>query len=172
MRYYIIGTSGTGKSTLAKNISQQQNIPHIELDFYRFKENWIKRPDQELYTIITQKTASNDWVVCGNESGELRDHLMNKATHIIWLDYPFYLIFYRVFVRTMRRIFLKEKSCGGNQETFYMQFFTKDSIFLWILKTYYKRKKRYTPMLSCPKFKKKMVHLKKPSDANTLLKNL
>lgn len=172
MRFYIVGTSGTGKSTLAKAISHKLKIPHIELDFYRFDKNWQKHPADRLHKIITQKTKSKSWVVCGNESGKLKDHLMDQATQIIWLDYPFYLIFYRVFIRTMRRIFLKEKSCGGNQETFYLQFFTKYSIFLWVIQTYSKRKRQYTPMLSASEFKKKMVHLKSSSDADLFLKKL
>ena len=169
MRFYIIGTSGSGKSILAKTIGQQLNIPHIELDFYRFKKDWKKRPDQELYDIIVQHIQQKNWVVCGNESGKLKEHLLEQATHIVWLDYPFWFVFYRVFIRTMRRILFKEKSCGGNQETFFMQFFTKYSIFLWVVQTYSKRKRQYTPLLTDPTFKKRMIHLKSQKDTDKFL---
>ena len=32
MKLYIIGQAGCGKTTLAKQLSQKENIPHFDLD--------------------------------------------------------------------------------------------------------------------------------------------
>jgi len=44
-------------------------------------------------------------------------------------------------VRTFRRIVYKEKCCGENYESLSHMFF-EENMFLWIFKTYWKRKRR------------------------------
>lgn len=39
----IIGTTGSGKSTVAKKLSEKLNVPHIQLDFLFWKPNWEQR---------------------------------------------------------------------------------------------------------------------------------
>ena len=39
-KFVIIGTSGSGKTYLAKNLSLALNFKHIELDLYNHGSNW------------------------------------------------------------------------------------------------------------------------------------
>lgn len=62
MKIHIIGASGTGKSTLAKYISEQQGINWIDTDTYlwkddRFKEN---RPIEERKEMYAKDMAVED----------------------------------------------------------------------------------------------------------------
>jgi adenylate kinase family enzyme len=46
-RIVIIGTSCSGKTTLATTIKEILNITHIELDVLYWKPNWIERSNNE-----------------------------------------------------------------------------------------------------------------------------
>ena len=172
MRIYIIGTSGCGKSTLAKQLAIKLNYPHIELDYYRFLPNWQKRNQSEFINIIKEKINVVNWIVCGNETAELKYYLLNNTDKIIWLDYSFPLVFWRTTTRTLRRILSKECCCNGNSETLHQQFFSKHSIFYWIIKTFHQRRLEYQKLLLNPIFKIKILHINKAKAIYTLIQSL
>ncbi len=41
----VIGTSGSGKSTVARGITQKLNIPYIQLDALFWRADWQGTPD-------------------------------------------------------------------------------------------------------------------------------
>ncbi len=143
----IVGTSGSGKSTLAREISEILECDHIELDGYAWEPNWTKKEDEVIVEDVSAACSRCQWVCCGNYS-LTRDVVWGHATHLLWLRLPFPVVFWRLFKRTMRRIFTKEPIAGGNIETFKHQFFSKDSIFLWVLKTHWSRVRIYSKILS------------------------
>ena len=61
------------------------------------------------------------WVLAGNYS-KLRDIIWPRAESIIWLDYPFLLVFERLLSRTKRRWWRKELLWGTNSERLLSQF--------------------------------------------------
>lgn len=151
-RIVVIGTTGSGKTTLAKQIAQQFQIRHIELDAENWLENWTMRPTEEFRQRIEKITTAEYWVSDGNYSS-VRDILWAKADTIIWLDYPIWTNFYRLFTRTMRRVFTREKLWGGNVESLRGQLSMKDSIFVWFFKTYGVNRKRYPKLLTSMEYK-------------------
>ena len=46
-RILIVGTTASGKSTLAQTLSAQLNLPHINLDALHWGPNWTKRDSFE-----------------------------------------------------------------------------------------------------------------------------
>jgi GTPase SAR1 family protein len=40
MRIVVVGTSGAGKTTLARRIAAQLQLPHIELDAINWQSEW------------------------------------------------------------------------------------------------------------------------------------
>ena len=42
MRINVVGTSGCGKSTVAKRIAERLNVPYIQLDELYWKPNWVE----------------------------------------------------------------------------------------------------------------------------------
>lgn len=141
-RVLVIGTTGSGKTTLAKQLAHKYQLHHVEADALRFLPNWQVRQPEEFRAIISENTpAEGHWVIDGNYS-VTRDITWPRAETVIWLDYPFHINLWRLSRRTFKRIWTKEDLWGtGNRETFRQQLqFNEDSLFYWLLKTYWKRK--------------------------------
>ena len=89
MRTVIIGNSGSGKSWLAKRISQKSPSQVIHLDEIFWLPGGFneKRPPSEVLTLINTKKADAEWIVEGVYS-DLAEQLLPYATLLIWLDLP------------------------------------------------------------------------------------
>ncbi len=168
MNFYISGTSGSGKSTLAKALAARFHLNHIELDAFCYDSNWVKRPDDDFVRTVFAEMEKGPWVICGNYK-EILALALEKTDHLIWLDYSLPLIFWRVTQRTFRRLIKKEKCCGENYESWYQQFFTKKSIFIWVLKTYRKNKRRYESILKYSEYASCVRRIKSPRELERFL---
>jgi adenylate kinase family enzyme len=150
-RIVVVGTTGSGKTTLAAQLGERQSIPHIELDAIHWGPNWTEIPTELFRAKLTEALSGDCWVVDGNYS-KVRDIVWGRATTLIWLDYPFSLIFYRLMKRTLRRVFWREKLWNDNQESFRTTFFSKDSLIWWFFKTYRRNKQRYPLLFTEPAY--------------------
>lgn len=138
----ITGSTCTGKTTLGKRLSQEFNIPQIDLDDVHFLPNWIEKDKNTFVKDVNNELKKHqEWIVSGSYQSLLKDSVWQEANLIVWLDYPLYLILIRYFKRTYRRVFLREKCCGENYETL-GRTFSRDSLFLWIFKSYWHKKRR------------------------------
>ena len=143
MKINIIGTSGSGKSTFSKQIAQKLNIPHIELDALFWKENWTPSSDQEFFTKIEKAINCENWVLDGNYD-RTQYIKWEKVDKIIFLDLPFYLVLFRIIKRSFIRSLTRKKLWSGNKENIFKHLFTKDSLILWVIKTFHKNKREYS----------------------------
>lgn len=139
MRISIRGVSCSGKTTLAKRISEELNIPHIELDELNWLPGWKERDLREFLHLVEKNLNRGSWVIDGNYS-KVYNQLNINFDYQVWLDYSFMKILFRYFMRTFDRVFFQRKICNGNTENL-KAVFSSDSLFIWILKTYKKRKR-------------------------------
>ena len=135
----IVGSTCSGKTTLAKHFSRFLKIPHIELDAIYWGPNWTAKPFPKFREIVEEITTRDSWIVEGNYMS-VQDIVLSKAELVIWLNYSFPVVFYRALSRTVRRMITQEEIFSGNKEKFFEQFFTKDSLLYWVIKTYKKKK--------------------------------
>lgn len=171
-RIHIIGVCGSGKTTIAKEIAQRRAVPHIELDSLNWEADWVMA-DPEVFRQRVQKALARDSWICDGNYGRVRDIVSFRADTIIWLDYSLLLIMYRLLIRTVRRIWTREKVCNNNQETFQAQFLSKDSLFIWALKTYFRRRIEYSKLLAHPEYKHlHLLHFKHPHETELWLRHL
>lgn len=173
LKIVVIGTSCSGKTTLASKIAQQHGLHHIHLDSLHWLPHWQERSDED-FAAMTEKAVSevDSWVCDGNYS-VVREIVWRDATHIIWLNYPFFLVFWRGVKRTCRRVFLHEEFVHGNYEGFRHSFLSRHSILWWIMKTHSRRKKTY-PLLLAAEQQKRNVHVMivhRPHEIEKLLPN-
>lgn len=146
-RISIVGTTGSGKTTLAHNLSLLLDVPHIELDAIHWRENWEPLPVDEFRAQVAQALIQDCWVVDGNYS-KVRDIIWERADTIVWLDYGLPRILYQLLQRTLHRVFTRQELWNQNREHFRSQFLSRDSLFLWAIKTYPRRKKLYSELFA------------------------
>ena len=168
-RINVVGTSGSGKTTLARRLGEILDCPHIELDSLAFGPNWTMTPNDEYQDRVKEFAVGDRWVACGNYS-RVRDKLWPRTDTIIWLDYPFPLVFGRVFRRTLSRCFKGTELWHGNKERLWVQLFTRESILWWVLKTYRRVKRKYARLREAPEYSHlTWVHLKSPQETEAWL---
>ena len=80
-RIVVVGTTGSGKTTMAGRLSSRLGIPHTELDALNWGPNWQTRPQEEFRTAVDEATRGEAWVVDGNYS---------RAREIVEADPEFY----------------------------------------------------------------------------------
>ena len=69
MRIVVVGTSGAGKTTLARRIAALLKLPHIELDAINWQSGWrdLTRHDpEEFVRRVNEAIETKAWVVDGN----------------------------------------------------------------------------------------------------------
>ena len=86
-RVSVVGSSGSGKSTVAARLAEQLGVPHTELDAINHQPNWTPLPHEEFRRRVTEITAGAQWVVDGNYS-TVRDIVWDRADTVVWLDLP------------------------------------------------------------------------------------
>ncbi len=145
-RIVVIGSSCSGKSTFSKSLAEKLKIKYIELDELHWLPNWGERHDDEFRELVSSATASKTWVVDGNYS-VVKDIFWPRATQIIWLNHPFHVVLYRSITRSIIRIVTKKKLFSENIESFKLTFLSRNSIILWVLRTYHKKKREYPIIL-------------------------
>lgn len=170
-RISVIGTSGSGKTTLARQMAELLQIPHIELDALHWEPNWTEAPIEVFRSRVAEVVRGNQWVVDGNYS-RVRDLVWHRADTIVWLDYPFWLVFKRIVERTVWRAVMRTELWNGNRESL-DQAFGQDSMILWVLKTYHRRRREYPVLLGRSDYQHlKIVHLQSPHATNEWLLSL
>jgi adenylate kinase family enzyme len=141
-RIVVVGTSCSGKTTIARKLAQTLGFTYIELDAIYWKPNWCPRSLEEFRALVEKATAGESWVVDGNYS-KVRDLIWKRATHIIWLNLPFYLVLGRALRRTVSRIVSQEELFSGNRETWRLAFLDRDSVLWWMIKTFHRKRREY-----------------------------
>jgi adenylate kinase family enzyme len=169
-RVAVVGTSGSGKTTLARTLAGLLGSTHFELDALHWKPNWVERPTEELAANARNAVRGERWVTDGNY-GKIRDIVWGRATVVIWLNYPFPVVFRRVLWRTIRRIALREELYSGNRERFVTSFFTRDSILLWSITSHKPLRARYRELFDRPQFSHlTMIEFRHPDETRRFLR--
>jgi len=168
-RIVIVGATGSGKTTLASALAQRLAIPHQETDAIYWGPDWTPIPLDDFRRRIEQITLTPLWIIDGNYS-RVRDLVWSRADTLIWLDYPFPIILFRLVLRSMRRIMRGELCCNGNRETWWNTFFDKDSLFLWLLQSYPRQKRTYPQLFLRPEYAHlQILRFRSPAEANAWL---
>lgn len=169
LRIAVVGTTCSGKTTLAKGIATAIGLPHIELDVIYWLPDWKARPTDEFRMLVSSALEGDCWIVDGNYSA-VRDIVWGRATTLIWLNFSFPIIFARALRRTVRRIVFREVLFAGNTETFRSAFLNMDGIPYWVLRTYWKIRKSYPRLFKENRFSHlQIIELKDQNAAHELL---
>ncbi|MGB8213948.1 MAG: AAA family ATPase [Anaerolineales bacterium] len=152
-RIVVVGVTGCGKSVLAEKLANKLGLDFIELDALYWKPGWVACADEEFHQRVEVATRAPAWALAGNYS-KTRDLVWPRTQAVIWLDYPFLLVFGRLWKRTWRRWLTQELLWGTNYERLWPQLkvWSKDSLFYWQVHSYRRQKRLYPQLFTSPEY--------------------
>jgi adenylate kinase family enzyme len=127
-RIHIIGSVGSGKTTLAKLLSKRYNIKYYELDnvvWERHKSGDIRRTDEDRDKYLEQIVNTKSWIIEGAHSQAWVSKSFNNAELIIFLDTPYFVRTIRIIKRYVRQII------GVESANYTPSFIMFKSMFRW-----------------------------------------
>ncbi len=148
-RIVVVGTTGSGKTRLAHVLARRLDIRHVELDALHWGPNWTEVPDATFRERTARAVAGDACVVDGNYHA-VRDLVWPRAEMVVWLDYSFPRVMWRLLRRTIWRLVTREQLWNDNRERLREQLFSRRSLFLWALRTYGRRRREYAALFELP----------------------
>lgn len=144
-RVLIAGTSGAGKSTLARDVAASQGLLYTEIDALFHGPNWQPRPT--FLEDIDAVSSVEKWVVEW-QYNSARPMLTARADTMLWLDYPRYLVMWRVTKRTVWRWLTRAELWNGNRERSLWGALTdREGIIRWAWNTHHLTAERIETLL-------------------------
>lgn len=175
MRINIVGTSGSGKSTFARQLAQNLKLPYIEMDKLFWRPNWQEASREEFFADLKEALARHDgWVLDGNYSRTVPIK-WQQADTVIWLDYSFGKTLYRAFTRAVGRIIDRTElwEGTGNRESFRLTFLSRKSILWWTITTHASVRRMYEAAIDDPQYSHiRFIRVRSQREANALPKSL
>ena len=157
----MVGSTGSGKTTFGRTLAGILGVDFVELDALNWEADWTMADEREFRARITSATRADGWVVDGNYGGRgAREIVWAKADTVVWLDMPLWLILTRLTGRNLTRIRsgVEIWPGTGNRETVRNSFFSSDSLYVWALKTYRRRRRQLPELLGRPEYAHLDVH--------------
>jgi adenylate kinase family enzyme len=171
-RIAVVGSSCSGKTTLARDLSSALGAPHVELDALYWQADWKPRTPLDFRRRVEGVVLGDRWIVDGNYA-IVRDLVWSRATAAVWLNYPFWLVFPRAVSRTLRRAVTREELYSENTESLSKAFFSRHSILLWVITSFRRQQREYAELRASRRFPQvKVLELRRPSQALRLLTSL
>lgn len=150
-RIVVIGRTGSGKTTLARELADALDAPHVELDALYFGPRFSTVPLSVLRERTSAAIASDRWVTDGNKSA-VRDLVWPRADTIIWLDYPLVVSLWRLGRRALWRVSVlrEEAAAADGKAGLPRQFLSAAKGVLVALRTHTRQRREYPRMLAKP----------------------
>lgn len=164
----VVGTTGSGKTSLARAVAQIAGIPHVELDALHWDPGWTAADSGIFRERVEHTLRGSQWITDGNYS-KVQDIVWVRADTLIWLDYTLPVILSRLLRRTATRVMSREELWNGNRES-WRDALSRDSILFWALKTYRKRRRDIPEMVLRPQYSHlQVIRLRTPLQADQWL---
>jgi hypothetical protein len=150
-RILVIGRTGSGKTTLARNIAAGLGVPHVELDSLYFGPDFSTVPEPVLRERVTAAIAADRWVTDGNKRA-VRDLVWPRADTIIWLDYPVVVSLWRLGRRATRRTanLRTEAAATGTKKDLPRQLLAASKGVLTALRSHMGQRREFPRLFAAP----------------------
>lgn len=172
-RVVVRGTTGSGKTTLAKAIANAYGLAHVELDALFHQPGWTTLPDHEFVARVDAATSSERWVACGNYS-LVEQLVLDRADTAVLYDLPRRLVMRRLIWRSFRRAVRRQELWNGNREP-WRNFFSLDperSVIAWGYTTHEQRHRKLNELLASPPGHLRLLHVSSVADERALHRSI
>lgn len=115
-RIVIVGRTGSGKTTLARELASAIDVSHVELDALYFGPKFTTASLEVLRDRTSDAISGDRWVTDGNKSS-VRDIVWPRADTVVWLDYPLAVSLWRLGRRATRRASSLQSEAAESGET-------------------------------------------------------
>ncbi len=161
-RIAIVGSPGSGKTTLARQLAERLDLAHIEIDAIFHQPGWEPLPDDQFIARITEATAQERWVTDGNYQRVARPIIWQRADTVVFLDLPKRTVMYALLKRSVRRSWRQEELWNGNRERFrnFVKTDKEENILLWAWTQYNRHRVDYLSDMDDPQYARlNFIHL-------------
>ena len=139
-RVNVLGVSGTGKSTVGRQLATKLGVPYVELDELHHGPDWTEASAEELQAKVAPVAAQQCWVIDGSYRSKLGSLVVERADTVVWLDLPVRVWFPRLARRTFGRMVTGEELFNGNRERF-RNLFERPNIFGWAWRRHFEQRR-------------------------------
>ncbi|RXT34471.1 AAA family ATPase [Bradyrhizobium betae] len=99
-RIIVVGSQGSGKTGLSRNLGQKLGLPVVHLDVLYWRPGWKPSDKASFRTRVAEAIAGKAWVVDGSFSGLAFDLTLARADLLVVIDRPRWLCQWRILWRS------------------------------------------------------------------------
>ena len=159
---------------MARALSDQLELPALELDSIFHQPDWQPKPDDLFREEVAAFVQRDRWIVDGNYTSHgVAQLVWPKADTIVWMDLPRRVIMPRVVGRTLRRVVTREELWNGNREPWTNLYSTRpeENIIVWAWTRFADTRRKYEGMAADGTWSHlTVIRLRSPAAVRTFLR--
>jgi adenylate kinase family enzyme len=149
----VVGTAGSGKTTVGRRIAAALGIPFVEMDALFWQPGWVSLSRSRFRAAVDRYTATDAWVVDGNYSS-VQEIVWSRADTVVWLDLAKPVVMRQIITRTLARVVLRRELWNGNRER-WRNLLTLDqdeSVIVWSWHQHGRKRRLYGAATTDPRW--------------------
>jgi adenylate kinase family enzyme len=175
-RISVVGSSASGKTTVACAIAKRLGYPLLELDGVYHLPDWIPLPEDEFRAAALKFAEQDRWVIDGNYTSlGVLEIVWQHADTVVWLDPPKRVVMWQAASRAISRAATGEELWNGNRERWpnLLRWAPEDNIVRWAWTRFDHTRERYERRMNDPAYNDlSFVRLRSRSDVNDFIESL
>ena len=112
-RISVVGSTGSGKTHLARALADRLGLPLHELDALRWDSTGRELPRSEFVDLVAALAAQDSWIIDGHYR-DVRHLIWRRAETVVWLKYPLPVVALRLLGRFRQKRQALNAGLGGS----------------------------------------------------------
>ena len=157
MKITIVGNIASGKTFLARQLSERLGIPVTHIDTIQFDRNLNINDLHQTRNLLTQVQNQADWIIDGQGPLDMFEERFAKADQIVFIDVPIYMNFILLTFRIFKNFFSPRKELPSGHSEISWRHVKKQYRTTWAI--HKKMRPELIRMLNRKEFKSKVMTL-------------